>query len=974
MGTPYGSAKNRRATARVAQPDLTLPRAGLTVSAMSQPLPQSFASRITTSPVPFEPDRATDILPHLPDAQGTLRELLVGVAGSSPYLAGLMRREADWLAVAVEEAPEQAVSDLLAAVQAAPPSQHKADLRQAKRRMALLTALCDLGGVWSGSEVTRALTQLADTTLQAGLKGLVGAEIARGSLPGQTEQDVEEAAGMVVFAMGKMGAFELNYSSDIDLICLFDQDRYAREDVMQARSVFIKITRRLMSLMSDLTGDGYVFRTDLRLRPDPSVTPVCIAMDAAERYYESVGRGWERAAHIKARASAGDLAAGEAYLQRLTPFVWRKHLDFVALRESEEMRQRIRAHKGLTRALALEGHNIKLGAGGIREIEFFTQTHQMISGGRDPSLRTRRTDEGLAAIAEAGWIKPEDATSLTRLYWAHRRIEHGVQMIQDAQTHDLPRDADGMRRLACLLGEGDVDRFRADLMARLRETVELTEAFFAPPENVPQTGAMPDLSERSLAVIDGWQRYPALRSPRAVEIFERLKPDLLARLDEAADPDDALLQFDGFLSGLPAGVQLFALFEARPQLIDLIADICATAPALARYLSRNAAVFDAVIVGDFFAPWPGAEALEADLHAVLSHAGGGIGDYERQLDAARRWRKEWHFRIGVHHLRGLISGAEAAGQYSDLADAVVRAILPCVVADFASRHGGPPGRGAAVVGMGSLGARRLNASSDLDLIVIYDAAGVDASEGKRPLAAAVYYARLTKALVTALSAPMSEGIAYEVDMRLRPSGRQGPVATPLTGFASYQRSEAWTWEHLALTRARLVAVTTTPALGEEVMAVRTKVLAAEKDRAKILADVAEMRARLFAAKPGDGVWDAKAGPGKITDIELLAQSGALLAGSAARAPADQLEAACDQGLIDAAGLADLRDLLRDLDELNQASRLLGEKTLNADQIGLGAHKVLLRAVEAPDIVALGRDIAARSGVAMDRVEQAYVGE
>jgi glutamate-ammonia-ligase adenylyltransferase len=923
----------------------------------------SLASRIITAPVAFEPELARDALALAPAVDGPVRDLIAGVAGCSPYLAGLLRREAEWIAESMTQSPEAATEAVLASLYDLPATQHKSALRQAKRRMALLTALCDLGGVWSVSEVTAALTRLADTTLQVGLKGLVAAEIARGSLPGQTEADADEAAGMVVVAMGKMGAFELNYSSDIDLICLFDQERYGREDVMQARSVFIKITRRLMALLSDLTGDGYVFRTDLRLRPDPSVTPVCIAMDAAERYYESIGRGWERAAHIKARTSAGDLAAGDAYLERLTPFVWRKHLDFVALRESEEMRQRIRAHKGLTGALELENHDIKLGAGGIREIEFFTQTHQMISGGRDPSLRTRRTDEGLAAIAKAGWIKDAEAEALTRVYWAHRRVEHGVQMIQDAQTHHLPRDGEGMRRLACLLGEGDVGRFRSGLMERLRETASLTEAFFSPPENAPKTVTMRELPDRSLDVIAGWSRYPALRSSRAVEIFERLKPDLLARLDKAAHPEEALLQFDGFLSGLPAGVQLFAMFEARPQLIDLIVDICATAPALARYLSRNAAVFDAVIVGDFFAPWPGAEVLEADLSAVLTHAGGGIGDYERQLDAARRWRKEWHFRIGVHHLRGLISGAEAAAEYSDLADAVVRSVLPCVVEDFAARHGQPPGRGAVVVGMGSLGARRLTTTSDLDLIVIYDAAGEATSDGKRPLASAVYYARLTKSLVTALSAPMSEGIAYEVDMRLRPSGRQGPVATPMSGFASYQRTEAWAWEHLALTRARIVAVTSDKALGDEVLAVREEVLARPKDRRQVLSDVAEMRARLFAAKPGEGVWDAKAGPGKMTDIELLGQTGALLAGCDARDPEAQLDAGFEVGLVDAEALARLKTLLASLDTLNQAARLLGDKTLNMEQIGKGARQFLLRVMQTQDIEGLRDQTASGSKLA-----------
>ena len=929
------------------------------------------SARITRSPVAFEISRGDDALAGLPEQTGPLKDLLHGTAGSSPYLAGLMRREAAWLEEVLPKAPEVAFRALLDGLSETPAAQHKMILRQAKRRAALLIALCDLGGVWTGAETTDALTQLADRTLDVGLTGLVEAEISRGKLPGQGPEDVISAGGMVVMAMGKMGAFELNYSSDIDLICLFDQDRYDRRDVMTARAAFIKLTRRLMALMSDMTGDGYVFRTDLRLRPDPSVTPVCIAMEAAERYYESIGRGWERAAHIKARAAAGDVAAGEAYLERLTPFVWRKHLDFVALRESEEMRQRIRAHKGLLGEVQVEGHDIKLGAGGIREIEFFTQTHQMISGGRDPSLRTRRTDEGLTALADAGWVPRDDAEALADLYWRHRRIEHGAQMIQDAQTHTLPSDADGIKRLSCLLGESDVDRFRKDLLDRLRQTASLTEGFFAPPENAPNTQREPELSAHSRDIIAGWRRYPALRSQKAVEIFARLKPELLSKLNRASNPGEALLQFDGFLSGLPAGVQLFTLFEARPQLIDLIVDICATAPALARYLSRNSAVFDAVIGGDFFAEWPGPDALEKQLHTVLDHAGQGVGDYERQLDAARRWRKEWHFRIGVHHLRGLITGADAARQYTDLADAVLRAILPCVVADFASRHGMPPGRGAAIVGMGSLGAQRLAATSDLDLIMIYDADGVEASDGPRPLASVMYYARLTKALVTALSAPMSEGIAYEVDMRLRPSGRKGPVATALPGFQSYQRQDAWTWEHLALTRARVLACTTDQSLGDDIAAIRREVLESHKDRSKILQDVSDMRTRLFAAKPGNGIWDAKAGPGKITDIELLAQVGALLAGDASQDPFAQLHAAKVSGLIDEMARAHLASCLNMLDALNQASRLLGEQGLDIKKTGQGGLELLYKVMNGDDRDALEHKLAESCARSAEIVSEAY---
>ncbi|MBL9053710.1 MAG: glutamine-synthetase adenylyltransferase, partial [Tabrizicola sp.] len=577
-------------------------------------------------------------------------------------------------------------------------------------------------------------------------------------------------------------------------------------------------------------------------------------------------RTWERAAYIKARPCGGDLAAGERFLKTLTPFVWRKHLDFAAIQDAHDMRLRIRDHRGLHGPITVEGHNMKLGAGGIREIEFFTQTRQLIAGGRDASLRDRTTMGGLAALAAKGWVPPETAKELTTLYRAHREVEHRLQMVNDAQTHAMPTSAEGIARIAAFCGQGEQD-FRLGLLDRLHRTDRLTEGFFAP--GAAEAG--PELSEAAQAITKGWESYPALRSDRAQAIFRRLRPRLLKELHRAANPDEALVALDGFLQGLPAGVQIFSLFEANPTLIELIVDIAGSAPDLARYLSRNASVLDGVIGGSFWDAWPGLGKLRGELATRLALA----VDYEARLIEARRWMKEWHFRVGVHHLRGLIDGFEAGKQYADLAEAVVGVIWEEVCADFTRRHGPMPGRGAVVLGMGSMGAARLNAGSDLDLIVIYDAAGVETSDGPRPLATRPYYARLTQGLVTALMAQMPQGRLYEVDMRLRPSGRQGPVATSLESFRTYQEHEAWTWEHLALTRARVLAGEAS--LGAEVEALRREVIAVKGQGARVRADVAEMRGRLQAAKPALGAWDAKNGPGRIMDIELAAQTVALLA-------------------------------------------------------------------------------------------------
>lgn len=892
-------------------------------------------------PLPHDASQASEIGRSFSDLGPELVQLLVGTAGCSPHLHGLILREADWLRPALHRPPEDVLADLLADLGPGPPDQIGGHLRKAKRRISLLVALADLGGVWALEQVTGALTALADRATDLAVKGLVAAEIRRGRLPGQNETDLTDAAGMVILAMGKMGAFELNYSSDIDLICLFDDARYGA-DAADARAAFVRVTRAMTALLSDKTADGYVFRTDLRLRPDASVTPVCLSMSAAESYYESHGRTWERAAFIKARACAGDLAAGARFLHGLRPFVWRKHLDFAAIEDAHDMRLRIRDHRGLHGRIVLEGHNMKLGAGGIREVEFFTQTRQLIAGGRDPALRDPTTVGALAALANRDWLPEPVANELIELYRAHREVEHRLQMVGDTQTHSLPATADGLARIANLSGASDITAWREALLDRLRRTEDLVEGFFSP----GTVAKAPDLSPHARRIVDGWLSYPALRSDRAQGIFRRLRPGLLHSLNAANNPDEAITAFDGFLAGLPAGVQILSLFEANPQLVSLIVDIVATAPVLSRYLSRNAGVLDAVIGGSFFSDWPGRSGLTTMLAAVLDN----VSDYEAKLDAARRWMKEWHFRIGVHHLRSLLDAFEAGRQYTDLAEAVLEAVWPVVCAEFARRHGPQPGRGAALIAMGSLGAGQLNAGSDLDLLVIYDAGGVEGSTGGRPLATRPYYARLTQAMVTALSAPMAEGRLYEVDMRLRPSGRQGPVATSFGAFRTYQMEEAWTWEHLALTRARLI--TGEAGLQAEVEAFRRAVLLAKGQGARVLPDVADMRRRLNEAKPATSDLDAKSGPGHLMDIELVGQMLALRSGNPARATMAQLAAGLpgtDLSQTDQTSLLAAYTLCW---QVQAAARLLTDEVLEAPRIGTGGQDFLLRQTGDPDMEGL----------------------
>ncbi len=896
-----------------------------------------FASRISRCPRAFDPEQGREARAFLGDLAGETGALIDGAAGCSPYLHGLIEAERSWLPAALD-APEAALEALWHDLSEAPPDRLGTALRQAKRRVALLVGLADLAGVWPLETVTGTLTRLADLACDRAIRAALVPEIKRGKLPGMTEPDLADAAGFVALAMGKMGAQELNYSSDIDLICLFDESRFAADEAHAARSAFVRATRRMCAMLSDRTGEGYVFRTDLRLRPDPSVTPVCLTMAAAESYYESLGRTWERAAYIKARPCAGALAAGTRFLGHLRPFVWRKHLDFAAIEDAHNMRLRIRAHKGLHGRLALPGHDIKLGRGGIREIEFFTQTRQIIAGGRDPDLRVRGTVEALDALALKGWVPGEVAQTLIARYRALREVEHRLQMLRDAQTHSLPTQDAEFERLAHFMGEDRATMERA-LRAQLEEVDAIIEAFFAGDAGDARAASAAEPDPECLfdpEVMARWPNYPALRSQRAGQIFARLRPDLLARLAQASNPQEALLAFDGFLAGLPAGVQVFSLFEANPQLIDLLVDIVGTAPALAAHLAGNADVLDAVIAGDFFAPWPGRTTLEAELAARLA----AEPDYERKLDSARRWRKEWHFRVGVHHLRGLIDPDEAGRQYADLAGAVIGALWPEVVAQFAAKHGPPPGRGAVVLGMGSLGAARLNARSDVDLIVIYDAAGQEGSDGPRPLAPRPYFARLTQAMITALTAPMAEGRLYEVDMRLRPSGNQGPVATSLQAFRDYQENRAWLWEHLALTRARVV--TGDAALARDVEAFRGEVLSMPRSRPDVLREVATMRARIAAAKAPDGPLDGKIGPGRLQEVELIAQAGCLLMGATSCETHRGLQAGVDFGWLDDAERRALDRAQGLCWQLVQAARLLSDKPLSPDSLGKAGVAFVLR--------------------------------
>ncbi|MEO1776870.1 MAG: bifunctional [glutamine synthetase] adenylyltransferase/[glutamine synthetase]-adenylyl-L-tyrosine phosphorylase [Pseudomonadota bacterium] len=942
------------------------------------------AARITAVPRPADPQRGAASLARLGGtfATGPARDLVLGTAGSSPFLARLMSRHADWLTEAAEQAPETALDALIEEPREAAvcPRALAPALRQMRGRAALLIALADLGGVWPLEAVTGALSRLARAALAIALPPLIAAEQTRGTLPA-----LDGMGGYTVIGMGKLGAEELNYSSDIDLICLFDQDRAPQDAEAEIRQGFVRVTRKLVAALSEQTGDGYVFRTDLRLRPNPSTTPVCLSMAAAEGYYEAEGRTWERAAHIKAAPVGGDLEAGEAYLARLSPFVWRRSLDFYALEEVQGLLDKIRAGAGEFATPSVEtlpGTDIKRCPGGIREIEFFAQTRQLILGGRDPSLRARGTVEALDALVAAGHLPQDAAAVLSEAYRAHRVLEHRLQMVEDAQTHTIPTGAEARERVAALSGYPDADTHAAEIAARVATVYEAVEAITPTPHRrrgpaavdapLPEEEALAAQgfarAKDAAATLARWRsgQITATRSERARALYRRIEGRILEGLAGAADPDEALAHFGRFLDSLPAGVQVFSLLAANPHFLDLVAEVMSASPRLAHYLGRNPGALDALIDRDFFAPLPSAPAQIAGLQASCQ----GISDLERGLDAVRAWAREQSFRAGVQVMRALTDEREAGAGFSAIADACLTVLLPQVVEDLAARHGPPPGRGMAVIALGKLGTREMTAGSDLDLLTIYDAGDAESSEGPRPLAPSAYYPRLMKAFVAALTAPTAEGRLYEVDMRLRPSGRAGPVAVSLESFRRYHAGEAEVWEHLALSRARVVTACGPGAAGlsAEVRAAIDGALARRRGAPGTLVEALAMRQRLIEAHEADRrrPWALKHTAGGMMEIEFLAQTGALYtgAGIGLRGP-EMLDALALDGWLTHAEAGRLAKVLSLLHRLQQVERAALDRESKPEDFGPGLRSALARAAGAPDFDTLSTRLATHTAEAAE---------
>ena len=809
---------------------------------------------------------------QLKPSDKSLENITASAKTCAPYLAMLIDKWPELIDALRVQPPEEIFANLLSQIEPTVLTNLNITLRQIKQKVHLLAALCDLASVWDWVQVCKCLSDFADKSMQA----LISAIAKDMEFDGTSDNPVP---GLFVLALGKYGARELNYSSDIDLIVFYDPDRVKLPNPNRSERTLIRFVRKLMRGFDDMSEHGYVFRTDLRLRPDPRATTVAVSTRTAERYYESLGQNWERAAMIKARPVGGDMLAADDFIRHvLTPFVWRRSMDFHAIDDVHSIKRQIQGGAKPEDILAA-GHDVKLGVGGIREIEFFVQVQQLILGGRNPDLRTPRTIEGLQALADGGYTNPKNARILQESYAALRGAEHRVQMYADAQSHIWPCDEMQRKQLSALSGSDDYVAFEAGLKRTFLQVHNIYRDLFAGEEDLSTqqgslvfTGVEPEAITLKTFENYGfargaeiWQimadwlggRMPATRTERARELLTRLAPRIIEACGATGAADIAFFSFAEFATKLKAGVTLFSLFLSQPKALSSLIDMLAVAPKLAGQLAARPALIDALTDPDFFNR---TILIEPNCYAELITQD---ADFETAMNSVRRAVHEDQFMFTARFLRG--HNPEQAGQVlSDIATAAIQALLP-IARKEVERVSGALGGEFAVLGLGKLGGRELSLKSDLDIMLVYE----NKNDGDNGV-----YNKLTRRLITAMSSITAQGSLYEIDMALRPSGRAGPLAVSLPAFEKYYRDKAWTWEFMALSRGRVVAASS-PEFKEKLTTVVAKTLQAKDynidEKNGLVKDVLDMHQRLRDEKPGFGKWDIKNTEGGLRDIEFIAQ-------------------------------------------------------------------------------------------------------
>jgi [glutamine synthetase] adenylyltransferase / [glutamine synthetase]-adenylyl-L-tyrosine phosphorylase len=790
-------------------------------------------------------------------AKFVIQAALDCAATNSPFLALLIERQPDLVALLKKGEFEAALTFARTAHVEANPG---ATLRKQRQGVALVTAIADLSGTWDLTRVTRVLSDFADVALDIAINAAFAERV-----PGSLVQ------GFAVIGLGKHGGQELNYSSDIDPIFLFDPKTLPhreREDVAESA---VRIGRRVIELLSARDEYGYVFRVDMRLRPSPEVTPITLPVEGAISYYESSALAWEQAAFIRSRVAAGDRALGDYFLKAIQPFIWRRSMDFGQIANIRAMTGQIRDHYHAGQVLG-PGYDLKRGRGGIRECEFFAQAHQLIHGGRDPALRVADTREALKFLAASDRIGSEEAAVLIAAYELLRTIEHRLQMVDDRQTHSLPEDSAQLDRAARLHGLPDGDA----LIAMLRPTVERVGIIYdslagveagerrLAEEGLPLEEHLSDIGYANPGPvaqrISRWRsgQLRAIRSGSAQDAFEAVLPKIMEALAAAPDSERALARMDNVLEALPSAINFFHLLDARPGLLTLLVDILSYAPTLADALARRSELFEGLIDASALDLPASAEALAQELTSRVDDA-----DYERQLDIVRAFVGEKRFAYGVQLIEGRQDPLAVSHAYAQLAEVALRQLTAATVAEFEAAHGKVPGGELVILGYGRLGGQALTHASDLDLVLLFTGETGDESDGSRPLGTTQYFNRLAQRVIAALSLQTGSGALYEIDTRLRPSGTQGMLCVSLGSFAKYEHEEAWAWEHMALTRARVVYGPNEGA--EDIIA---SVLAQPRDAKGLRKDIIAMRADMAEHKPPKGALDVKLCAGGLVDAEF----------------------------------------------------------------------------------------------------------
>lgn len=821
-----------------------------------------------------------------------IQNALARADANSPFLSGLIKRQPELVDII-------RMGDFDAALAAAftVPVQDTAErLRKIRHGVALITAIADLSGVWNLTRVTATLSDFADIAVDTAIAAAIEERVLGA-----------RAQGFTVIALGKHGGRELNYSSDIDPIFLFDPKTLPCREGEEPSEGAVRIGKRVIDLLGTVDANGYVFRVDMRLRPSPEVSPVALPVEAAIGYYESSALAWEQSAFIRARVCAGDKTLGDYFMRSVDSFIWRKSVDFSQLKNIQAMSAQIRDHYARGQVFG-PGYDLKRGRGGIRECEFYGQAHQLIHGGRDTALRLADTRGALQALSDAGRIDAADAAALTDSYTLLRTIEHRLQMVDDRQTHSLPMDAGAMDRVARLHGLSG----GTALLDLLRPHIERVQAVYdglvkhdgnEPPrlaeDGLPledQLSAMGyDDAPAVMQRIARWRsgKLRALRSQSAQDAFEGVLPAIMDALARSPDPYRSLARFDNIIEALPSAINFFHLLAARPALLQLIGDILSYAPVLAEALGRRTEYLDGLIDASALDLPPDCDALRAAITAKIA----GL-DYQSALDQVRAFVGEQRFAYGVQLIEGRHDPLRIANGYAHLAEAAVRVLTAATVAEFETSHGRVPNGELVILALGRLGGESLTHASDLDLILLFTGQFDTESDGAKPLGATQYFNRLAQRVVAALSVPTASGALYEVDTRLRPSGAQGLLCVSVDSFAKYQRSDAWVWEHMALTRARAVFGSTKACA--QVTVNMDDVLTAPRDSTSLIADIAAMRKDIAAHKSPQGPLDIKLLPGGLVDAEFVIHALQLQSGKGIY-PALQKAAAAlmEEGLLSA---------------------------------------------------------------------------